>query len=814
MAPLSPVFWLLLLLLLGARPALADSAPFDLTGPTLRVSVTHDAVTLPIAQAPNLSPGDHVSIRADLPPGQSAHYLLVAAFLRGATNPPPANWFYQSQTWNPKAANGLSLTVPPGAQHMILFLAPETGGDFKTLVGAVRGRPGAFVRASQDLNQATLDRSRLAAFLAAIRRINQSDPEQLKAVSNLLARGLAIKLDSECFQKAPELQASCLMQGQDSLVLSDGHSTSIVEALTSGAAADLAVQLSTTPAAGYGAYSPYVGAVLDIARIMESFHTARYQYIPALTTVRGDALSLLLNTPPSFHDPLSVLVVALPAVEPPQPPPLQTVGSKTAYCAERPGLVLAVEGAPLVFSTAYTHDMVLRLKSADGAPIDLPVRADAEKGGLVVDAGGLDAGRLGATLDGTLHGYWGFEPFEGPAFHLQTARAEPWRLAADDQSSLIAGRDDTVRLQGPDAACIESIMLRQASGDIQTVEWKATQPDELTVTVPLKSAQPGAVTLLVKQYGAKDAEPIPLRAFAQAGHLDSFTLHAGDLSGMLKGARLDEVAGLTLRGAAFAPGHLITSGGADELSLTTADTGAVAGLKAGDSANAKVSLKDGRTVNLKVAIAPIRPGVALIGKSVRWDTPGMIQLTNKDEAPRGAILTFSLHALAPTLFSDHDKVEVAAGDGAVLATLTPAEGLILEDAQVAVATLDTGKAFSASAFGPLRFRLVDDGVEGEWQPLAALVRLPLIRDLKCRAGAGQPCDLTGSNLFLIDSLSSGPAFDHPVTVQEGFPGDVLRVPHPVAGRLYLKLRDDPAVVNRLGSPSAEPTAAPDDHAPT
>ena len=53
---------------------------------------------------------------------------------------------------------------------MLLFLAPETSGDFRTVVGAVRGRPGAFVRASQDLNQATLDRSRLDAHLAASAR--------------------------------------------------------------------------------------------------------------------------------------------------------------------------------------------------------------------------------------------------------------------------------------------------------------------------------------------------------------------------------------------------------------------------------------------------------------------------------------------------------------------------------------------------------------------------------------------------------------------------------------------------------------------
>jgi len=146
----------------------ADSVQFDLAGPNLEVKVVHAGKTLPISAVPNLSVGDQVSIKADLPPGQSAHYLLVAAFLRGATNPPPENWFFSSETWNPKDSGGLKITVPEGAQQVLVFLAPETGGDFKTLVSAVRGRPGAFVRASQDLNQATLDRSRLKAYLAAV----------------------------------------------------------------------------------------------------------------------------------------------------------------------------------------------------------------------------------------------------------------------------------------------------------------------------------------------------------------------------------------------------------------------------------------------------------------------------------------------------------------------------------------------------------------------------------------------------------------------------------------------------------------------
>jgi hypothetical protein len=153
-------------------------------------------------------------------------------------------------------------------------------------------------------------------------------------------------------------------------------------------------------------------------------------------------------------------------------------------------------------------------------------------------------------------------------------------------------------------------------------------------------------------------------------------------------------------------------------------------------------------------------------------------------------------------------VEVGGADGAVLSTLTPASGLILEDAHVLLATLDTGKDLGASVFGPLAFRIVEDGVAGDWQPLATVVRLPTIKDLACHGARGQPCDLTGTNLFLIDALASDPGFEHAVDVPEGFTGDVLRVPHPVGGRLYVKLHDDPAVVDRLGPlPAERKTAA-------
>ena len=219
------------------------------------------------------------------------------------------------------------------------------------------------------------------------------------------------------------------MMGQESLILNDGHSTSIVEALTSGPGSDLAMEASYTPQLSYGYYSPYIASVLDIARIMDSFHTAQYQYIPALASARGDKLLLTLNTAPSFHNPKSVLVVALPAIERAQLPPLHAVDPKEIYCARKTTLVLPVEGAPLVFSTAYAHDMSLSLTGSDGKSVELPATADATQGGFVVDTSGLRSAVLGDTVQASLHGYWGFEPYHGPSFQFDE-RSCP-RLAAD-----------------------------------------------------------------------------------------------------------------------------------------------------------------------------------------------------------------------------------------------------------------------------------------------------------------------------------------------------------------------------------------------
>src|ERR1700690_4046536 len=319
-----------------AAVANAGPAPFDLAGPTVEVKVTREGKTLPVSQVPNLVAGDRLWIKADLPANQAAQYLLVTAFLSGSTNPPPESLFFPCKTWSGQCGrDGITVTVPKGAQQVLLFLAPATRGDFRTLVDAVRGRPGAFVRTSQDLNQAALDRSRLERYLSAIRVLNEADPSKLKEAAPLLARSLAIKVDEKCLDRVAALQAPCLMQGEESLILNDGHSTSIVQALTSGPGSDLAMEASFTPQLGYGYYSPYVASVLDIARIMDSFRTAQYQYIPALGTLHGDKLALTLNTPPSFHNPKSVLVPALPAVERSQLPPMHPVDAKELLCATK-----------------------------------------------------------------------------------------------------------------------------------------------------------------------------------------------------------------------------------------------------------------------------------------------------------------------------------------------------------------------------------------------------------------------------------------------------------------------------------------------
>ena len=327
----------LVIVLVSGSLLWADTAAFDLNGPKIEVRVTRAGKTLPISKVPNLQAGDRLWIHPDMPEGESVRFLMIPVFLRGSTNPPPDSWFTKVETWNKHIREeGIVITVPQGAQQALIFLAPQTGGDFGTLRATVQGKPGAFVRASQDLNQASLDRSRLDKYLSAVKDMAGTNDAALKERSVLLARSLNLKLDNDCFNKPRQQQETCLTQHTDQLVLDDGQSQSMVAALTSGSAPDLVGQLSTTRLAGGGAYSPYVGVVVDLAKMMESFRTPEYRYIPALALPQLDELNLKLNNPPSFRKPLSVMVLSLPAVEAPQLPPLRPVDPNQVLCLEKP----------------------------------------------------------------------------------------------------------------------------------------------------------------------------------------------------------------------------------------------------------------------------------------------------------------------------------------------------------------------------------------------------------------------------------------------------------------------------------------------
>lgn len=786
--------WALLLFAPAGAPA-PGTVAFDLPGPQVEVRVTRAGKTLPIAQVPTLQAGDRIWVHPNLPDEQSVHYILVAAFLRGVTNPPPPTWFTKVETWNRQVREeGIVLTVPKDAQQLLLFLAPETSGDFSTLRSAVLGKPGAFVRASQDLNRASLARLRLDGYLNAIRETSDNDPAVLHDRSVLLARSLNIKLDEQCFDKPSEQQAPCLMQNTEQLVMEDGHNQSMVSTLTSGAGSDLIGQLSTSRVAGGGAYSPYVGAFVDLARLLEGFRTARYQYIPALALPREGQLNLKLNNPPSFQKPMSVLVFTLPPIEPAVFPPLHAPNLSSEFCLQQPSLVLPVEGAPLLYVTDLAHDSVLRVKARSGS-VDLPVTANPARGGYVVDARRLHAEALDAVTTGTVRAYWGFVPFDGPSFQLRNAHPTNWRVAPSDQTGIIVGREDTVGLQGDDTACVQAVTMKDRDGSEVGIDWKSPKPGRLTVQLPLKDKSAGSITVLVKQYGLNQPDAIHLQAYSEAGRLDEFSLHEGDQEGRLKGTRLDQVAALDLGATRFSPVSLSRVHDRDELSLSAGDTNSIT-LRAGDSVIARVALKDGRSLILPTVVGPPRPKVALIGRTI---DPGpseeAIRLLGDDQLPQDAKLSFILRAEVPATFPRNQQIEVETEDGSFKVVLSLDDGtLVLEDSQNMIAELDP-RLFGRSAFGPLRFRAVQGEIKGDWQPLATLVRVPSLTAIHCPGGSAKECTLSGSNLFLIDSVASDETFANSVSVPLGFVSSEITVPRPSGTQLYVKLRDNPAVVS-------------------
>src|SRR3546814_9331555 len=88
--------------------------------------------------------------------------------------------------------------------------------------------------------------------------------------------------------------------------------------------------------------------------------------------------------------------------------------------------------------------MRLRVVRESGASLDLPVTADPERGGYILAAPAATWHGLGATITGTLHGDWGFAPFEGPVFTLANPESAKWATISRDAAVLPVGRDNAL----------------------------------------------------------------------------------------------------------------------------------------------------------------------------------------------------------------------------------------------------------------------------------------------------------------------------------------------------------------------------------
>jgi hypothetical protein len=869
-------FSVLLLLIIpwGPRSAHADGGRFDLAGPKIDVRVTRNGVSLPISAVPNLQPGDQIWLHPDLPPTQSVRYLLIAAFLRGTTNPPPENWFTRIETWNKKVRQeGVTITVPDEAQQAVLFLAPETGGDYSTLRSAVTGRPGIFVRATQDLNEAGFEQARIEKYLAEMAKVPPTDPAALQEHSNLLARTLNLKPNPDCFKKPLDQQYNCLTQSGTQLLLDDGHGQTIASALSSGPTSDFINQASYTQMAGGGMYSAYVGAIVDLVRLTSGLHTAQYQYIPAIAFPTDASLNLRLNTPPSFHNPKSVLVIGLPAIQKSVLPPLRQAEPDHISCLLEPNAAIPIDGAPLVFSTSLAHDLVLHLNAlvpgANGkpGPRNIPVVPDAFQGGLKVAIDPSPRKELppdnpdnasttklappppllkpGQLLTGTIEGMWGFDHFTGPTVPLQDTPGIGWRIVskADAPADLIAGQPNHLELVSTGTACIQSITLEpggtkvewklagtgkddKTGNDAGKAQGKADQAQAAAVAPPKpdrpvdltlnlqRTGTPGAVELAIRQYGQPATEQLSAKTFSELPKVTSIVLHEGDRSLTLNGSGLYQVKQLTLD-VPDKPAFTPNPDGTDRtqtLSLPRNSKGQdakVPGLKAGDPFTATVLLADGRTVEARSTVQIQRPKVSLLSKRITplppaaaaeagvAAGPSPIKLASSDDLPLGSQLLFFLKS--EQKFPRDEKIEIASADDALHTTLSIAAGtLVLQDSHTVLGRLDPLKTFGAVAA---------DGTEGEWIPLATLVRLPTLSGVHCPTDLTRSCLLDGSDLYLIDSIANDPSFNPATDVPEGFVDNTLAIPHPTLNGFFLRLRDDPTAVHAVIMPVTMDTPA-------
>jgi hypothetical protein len=590
---------------------------------------------------------------------------------------------------------------------------------------------------------------------------------------------------------------------------------------------------------------------VDLVRLTSNLHTAQYQYIPAIAFPQVEALNLRLNTAPSFHNPKSVIVIGLPSIQKAVPPPLRASDAQYVTCMLKPGVTLPVEGAPLVFSTSFAHDMVLHING--GAPrADIPLSPDPFKGGLDLQPEQarkhvpLPDERFGKVADqkkdnppapnpptdpdapktevtGTITGYWGFDPFTGPTLTLQDVPGKDWKLATD--SVLIAGRENHLTLSSTGTACIDTITFERSSGRVDEAQWKRSDtPNVVDVTLSLKSVDPGNIHLDVHQYGGTPVAAVTAQTFSEPARIFDITLHAGDTAAMLQGTSLDQVRQVVINDLSFkpigepaiAPGQTEAKQRTENLTVSLPESSQAPGLHPGDHLTAHVALRDGRTLSHSITVDTPRPSVTLLNRAISKQDVSSIRLANPDDLPVNEKITFSLHSSSP--FPRNGKIEIANADESLHTELTTSSGLILQNPHTLLGSFDPLRTFGTSAYGPVRLRpIAPDGTAGDWIALANLVRLPRLQEIHCPSDPAATCTLSGSDLYLVDSISNDIAFANPVQVPEGFVGNTLSIPRPPRSGFYLKLRDEPDSENMVVMPvqiQRPPAPAPQPAPPT
>jgi hypothetical protein len=782
--------------------ARADDAKFGLAGPSIDVYVTRGGATLPIAQVPNLLPKDKLRVKMDLPTTQTNHLLLIVAFLRGSTNEPPNDWFTKIETWKPLSSEGTTVIVPDGAQRALLFVAPETGGDFSTLRSAVKGNPGTFLLAAASLNKASYDAQRIARYLVGMQSVALSDQAAILARSADLAATLALKPSADCFKQPVADQVDCLTSTSKPLLLDDGHAQTITDTLSSGASSDFINEASTTDG---GVYSAYVGTLVDLVHMVELMRTAQYRYIPAITVPLGARLNLMLNAAPSFNNPKSVIVVGLPDIRSVQLPLFTLSDPAQVFCLQNAAMSIPLRGSPLFFATSFAHDVTLNL-DATVRSRRINLIADASAGGLIRSENGAvplrtkDLAKGSEVTSGTnqmvqgrLHGYWGFDPFDGPTLRFQRTVGTPWTLVNAD--ALETGTDTPVVLLGHGTACLDHVGLLEQDGSIQPIAIPLAAihagAASLSFSLPLKDAQTGAYRLVIQEKGREQPATVALTVASDTVHLNKLLLNPISNDARLLGKGLGKVVSVQLGAGIYLP--VQTADGSLLLHPLGAD-------EYKGNARAIATLKDGRTVAVDVSLE--HPETVL--KLLRFDaTPSQragelaISLNSPSDIPLDGILRFAVQSEG--VFPHTQMIEIATADGSVRTRLSIKEGeLVLQDDHTAVASVDLLKAFGQSAFGEFRLRAVGaDETFGDWIPVGRLVRRPHITSIQCTRSGRVTCRVAGTDLFLARAFSATESFDHAATVPIGFDDPILSIridDLPRNGQLFVQLRDGSNVI--------------------